>query len=394
MASAKRSTFPSESELWKRPAISSTHRPPPSSGGGPLLPDVDPPPRPRPVLQAVSFALVFAFAALQLFPASHFRHPADSSRSWMPFVSDSNPALLTNTKDPLEVQNANVQKHDAEIERINVVTWTECLNLRVLAVLANSTISTSRLREHVYFSYFVPKDVKLAYYKLKVLFPDSNLDVFGQNEVKEKLRSMAPEWKFIYELTPFLIPSTKPSLRKFIFLSPDMIIQGSIEELFGLDLGPYAIAAAEDCSRRLGDYVDIAILNAIRRTAAKTWISEKPYDKDACMPDPNLLLIDAAKLDKSFLDSVLWWNQVLNLEHERNTQNNIVIAVALYGKYLKLPGAWKVADSAKVSSETKIFTYDGPMRSCSLRKNHHEESGSSNIWRRYLDSKAHVILAN
>ncbi|PKU71593.1 hypothetical protein MA16_Dca004435 [Dendrobium catenatum] len=307
------------SGLWKRPASSSFRTPPPSSvAGGPLRLDIDQPPRSQPVLQALSFAFVLAFAALQLLPATHFRHPADPSRSWMPFSSKTNTSTLTKSKDPLMERLSNAENHDVEIGRINVVSWMDCLDLRMLAVLANSTLSSSS------------EDVKLSYYKLKVLFPDSNLDLFG-SEVKWLCHFAALHCRVLR-------------------LDSD---HGRIEELFDFDLGPYAIAATEDCSRRLSDYVNIDILNAIRRTAAKTWISEKLYDKDSCVPDLSLFLVNVANLDKNFLESIRWWNQVLDLKHERNNPVNAVIAVALYNKYYKLPDAWKLVDSRTASSEAK-----------------------------------------
>jgi hypothetical protein len=68
--------------------------------------------------------------------------------------------------------------------------------------------------------------------------------------------------------------------------------QGQIEDLYDTDLGPYAIGAAEDCEKRLGEFLNIHVLNAIQRTAAKSWVSEKPYDKDSCIPDFNVVLVD------------------------------------------------------------------------------------------------------
>lgn len=82
-------------------------------------------------------------------------------------------------------------------------------------------------------------------------------------------------------------------------------------------MGAYAIAAAEDCSKRLGDYVSIDVLNAIQRTAAKPWVSKKPYDKNACLPDLNLLLLDAKRLDDHLIDSIIWWSKILGPETQR-----------------------------------------------------------------------------
>lgn len=79
----------------------------------------------------------------------------------------------------------------------------------------------------------------------------------------------------------------------------------------------YALAAANDCSKQLGDYVNIDVLNAIQRTAAKVWVSDKPYDRNACMPDFNFLLFNTWKMDKNLLEAILWWTKVLNLKDER-----------------------------------------------------------------------------
>ena len=81
-------------------------------------------------------------------------------------------------------------------------------------------------------------------------------------------------------------------------------------------MGHYAIAAAEDCNRRLGDYVNINIVNAIQRTAAKSWVSKEPCNKNACIPDLNLLLLDGNRLEKQFFEVVQWWNKILYAENE------------------------------------------------------------------------------
>lgn len=59
------------------------------------------------------------------------------------------------------------------------------------------------------------------------------------------------------------------------------------------------------------------MLNAIQRTAAKSWVSEKPYDKDACIPDFNVVLVDPRKLHNTLTEAVLWWTKVLDLESAR-----------------------------------------------------------------------------
>lgn len=282
-----------------------------------------------------------------------------------------------------------------------MVSWTDCLDLRMLAVLVNSTLSSSRFPEHIYFHFFVPdgEDEKLSYYKLKVLLPHSNLTIIGQKEVKEKLRTVIPEWDLLgpslHELVPLLIPIINPSLSRYIYISSAIMMKGNIEELFGVDLGMYALAAAKDCSKRLGDYVNIDVLNAIQRTAAKVWVSDEPYDRNACLPDFNLALFNTWKLDKKLLEAILWWTKVLNLKDERSNKINTAVVLALYNKYLNLPSVWKIPDSiaSEFYNETNILWYDGPARVCSGMRQH-QGIDTSNMWRQYLNSKSDVILAH
>ncbi|XVE51713.1 hypothetical protein DITRI_Ditri02bG0063200 [Diplodiscus trichospermus] len=194
----------------------------------------------------------------------------------------------------------------------------ECLDLKVLAVLANSTLSSSRFPDLVHFHFFTPqgdKD-KVSFYKLKVLFPHSNLELHGQEEVTKIIRRATSEAEYeslnIEEIAPFIIPSVYQSLRKFIYVSPNLILKGRVEELTGFDLSTHAVAAAEDCSKRLNSYVNPDVLDAIQRSASKPWVSVTRYVKDACMPDLSLLLIDVRNLEKELLEAVLWWSKVLN----------------------------------------------------------------------------------
>lgn len=92
----------------------------------------------------------------------------------------------------------------------------------------------------------------------------------------------------------------------------DIILQGRVEQLIGVDLSTYAIAVAEDCSKRLDTYVNWDVLDAIHRSASKPWVSETPYAKNSCMPDLSVLLIDARKSENDFLEAFLWWSKVLN----------------------------------------------------------------------------------
>lgn len=90
-------------------------------------------------------------------------------------------------------------------------------------------------------------------------------------------------------------------------------MQGKVEDLIGVDLTNYAVAAAEDCNEKLSTYVNSDVLDAIQRSASKPWVPERPYVKDSCIPDLRVLLFDANKLEKDYMEAILWWSKVLNL---------------------------------------------------------------------------------
>ena len=85
-----------------------------------------------------------------------------------------------------------------------------------------------------------------------------------------------------------------------------------------MDLGSYAIGAVEDCSKRLNDYISMDVLSAIQRAgAAQSWVSKEPYNKDACLLDFDVLLIEPRKLEKNLVVPIMWWNSVINLANQR-----------------------------------------------------------------------------
>jgi len=85
-----------------------------------------------------------------------------------------------------------------------------------------------------------------------------------------------------------------------------------------MDLGSYAIGAGVDCSKRLNDYISMDVLSAIQRAgAAQSWVPKEPYNKDACLLDFDVLLIEPRKLEKNLVASIMWWVNAINLANQR-----------------------------------------------------------------------------
>ncbi|CAD6206900.1 unnamed protein product [Miscanthus lutarioriparius] len=248
-----------------------------------------------------------------------------------------------------------------DVGSVDVFSWISCLDLRTLAALANSTLSSSSDPQNVSFHFLIPKggNVKLSYHKLKVLLPDSDLTVTSQKQIKDKLNVATPEgnflWSFHTELSPFLIARSQLSKKRYVYIAADSIIKGKVEDLARMDLGSYAIGAVEDCSKRLNDYISMDVLGAIQRAgAAQSWVSKEPYNKDACLLDFDVLLIEPRKLEKNLLVPIMWWTNVINLANQRD-QIRLAVTLAFYDKYMKLPSNWKRTDG-----NTDILNFDGP----------------------------------
>ncbi|KAE8667106.1 Nucleotide binding,nucleic acid binding,RNA binding [Hibiscus syriacus] len=182
---------------------------------------IHPDPNSKPVLHFLASGLIIFLGLLQFLPASHFRDPSDPLRKWVAFNS--------------QPSSAAVDEYDGVI---HIISWMRCLDLKVLSVFTNSTLYSSR-----------------------------------QEEVKEAIKRASARVEHdslsLEEITPFIIPSVHQSLRKFLYVSPNLILMGRIEELTGIDLAGHGVAAAEDCSKRLNSYVNSDVSDAIQRSASK-----------------------------------------------------------------------------------------------------------------------------
>ncbi|TVU44755.1 hypothetical protein EJB05_04211, partial [Eragrostis curvula] len=348
----------------------------PPRGQRAIHPDVEPAPRPRPGMQKLAILAIVVLACLQFLPATHFRDPNDPRRGWIRYDGSRSPT------DSLD-----------EIGSVDVFSWTSCLDLRTLAVLTNSTLSSSSDPQNVSFRFLIPEggNDELPYHKLKVVLPDSNLIVTSQKVIKDKLNVATPEgnflWSFRKELSPLLIGTTQFSKKRYVYTAGDSIIKGKIEDIARLDLGTYAIAAVEDCSKRFGDYVSIDVLNALQRTAAKSWVSTEPYDKDACLLDFDVLVVEPRRLQKNLAEAIMWWVRAVNVANPRD-QIRLAIALTFYDEYLKLPSNWK-----RANAHSAILNYDGPKNVCSEDGREHEQGAHGDMWQQYLHQKSEAILS-
>jgi len=313
---------------------------------------------------------------LQFLPATHFRDPNDPQRNWIPIDGSGNPTGSLNY-----------------VGSVDVFSWISCLDLRTLAVMTNSTLSSSSDPQNISFHFLIPEggNDKSSYHKLKALLPDSDLTVTSQKQIKDKLNVATPEgnflWLFHMELSPFLIAKSQLSKKRYVYIAADSIIKGKVEDLGRMDLGSYAIGAVLDCSKRLNDYISMDVLSAIQRAgAAQSWVSKEPYNKDACLLDFDVLLIEPRKLDKNLVACIMWWINAINLANQRD-QIRLAVTLAFNDKYMKLPSNWKRKDG-----DTDILNFDGPKIVCSEDGRQHEQSGYGATWQQYLNQKSEAIL--
>ncbi|XP_024045940.1 uncharacterized protein LOC18051894 isoform X2 [Citrus clementina] len=379
------SFLPSRSSASQRRTAQTSDNPNTDGTHGPALEQA---PTPKPIFQFIALGLIVFLGLLQFLPATHFRHPSDPFRIWVPFNSNTS---LSKTRDSGDRNSGSISSISQDDGMVHIVSWMQCLDLRLLAVLVNSTLSGSRYPDLLHFHIFVPKGSEdmVSFYKLKVLFPHSNLEFHGQEEVKKVIRTASTGVKYsvqnFEEIVPFVIASIHQSLSKFIYMSPSVIVKGRVEELIGIDLSNYAIAAADDCSERLNSYVNPVVLDAIQRSASQPWVSGKPYAVNSCMPDLGMLLIDARKLEKYILEAFLWWKKVIN-QRDGSIGRSPAIALALYDQYLKLSSSWLVTDStSSVVNKSLAIRYDGPMTVCSeFGDGANMEPARGDLWKQHL----------
>ncbi|XP_057828948.1 probable galacturonosyltransferase 10 isoform X1 [Cryptomeria japonica] len=412
-----------------------------SSSGAALHIDIDAPPKAWSFAPFLSLAFILVFFSLQLvLPATHYRHPFDPHRQWKPFASNPETANDIST---------NVSMRTGVLEIVNIFSWIDDLDIRPLAVIVNSTTFNSRYPVNIHFHFFLPDDLdeEHSYHKLKVIFPKSNIVVQRHNVIREKVKKIISDDEYdtfnLAHVLAFYIPKIYQNIGRFIYLAPDVVvktqpvstnsctstntskikeifmnyievyflealkwilydksfhvwnlIQDKVENLFQVDLQSFALAAVEDCSQNFGSYRNFEVINAIQRSGARPWVAQVPYEKNTCILDLSVLLVDAGNLAKeNITETMKWWRKVLPAEGERGSQSDHPVLLALYGKYTRLDGAWNIKGSkfSETSSDIKILHFDGE-KPWLKEAEDHAYTGMTKIWWSYISPLANELL--
>lgn len=314
-------------------------------------------------------------------PATHYRDPFDSKRVWKSFSPDLTAGNQTVT---------HTSTQSEPLEDVHIFSWSDDLDLRPLAVLVNSTISNTRNPGNIYFYLLIPDDweEELAHNRFKVLFPKSNIFVHRHSVIRKKVLASGGEDSrsdFPYFL-PFYIPKIFQNLRRFIYVVPDIVVEGKVEELFRVNLTNTPVAAVEDCSNNF-EYV--------HAKSSRPLVAQTPYGKNTCILDFSVLLVNAELFtNKNFIEVTKLWRKGLDAEDERDGGSDRAIMLALDGNYTKLDASWNSRESrfSGIGSDVKIFHFDGEKKPWLKQAEDSIQTNMTKIWWDYLSRGANLLL--
>ena len=87
-------------------------------------------------------------------------------------------------------------------------------------------------------------------------------------------------------------------------------MQGDLAELYGKGLEGRPVAAVQDCSQHFDTYFDFNHLNEIqaREKGSNLWIPMEPFDKEECVFNRGVLLIDVKQwTEQHITEKIEWW---------------------------------------------------------------------------------------
>ncbi|EFJ37980.1 hypothetical protein SELMODRAFT_437525 [Selaginella moellendorffii] len=330
----------------------------------PLLPvpELAPAPKPWKGAPIVAALICVAFLMLQMLPATHYRHPADPTRTWIPIRQEQDQG-----ESGKEVEEVDAREFVTGIKStsIDLFVCTDEKDLRPLVVVINSTLANTRHTQRIRFHIITTESQREAWLsKLKALFPLAAIDmvsfldivlfhgsekidfeeisnhVFYRKDSKAREALTSP-----YNFLPFYLPRMFPGMQRIIYLDSDVV--GDIEELFNTDLEDHPVAAVEDCSQIFGSYFNFDLLHRIQsREASEStpWIPRQPFDPTACIFNRGVLVIDPRKwIEHNSTEAIEWWLDEFHQAQKPLYKYGVSqppFLLALYNHYKKLDTAW------------------------------------------------------
>lgn len=356
--------------------------------GGLPTEGVDPAPKVHPAAPWVALLLILGFLALQLYPATHFRHPKDPSRTWVPITRHESGEVdhqatweeahrtwygysIQDAMNYRLQQDRGVEEENSRLEMhqdVQIFISTDEKDLRPLAVVINSTIRNAKHPERLKFNLVIPaSESKLEYYKLTHFFKEASIEIISEGidlaHISElimyrKESKARKELATPYNYVPYYLPQLLKDrdIDRIIYLDTDVVVKGDIEELYQKNLGGYPAAAARDCSQRLGTYLNFNRLEEIqtRENGSKSWLPIKPFDEEECVYNRGVLVIDVKRwIQLNVTETIEWWIKESNkaTEKESNKAGKVLFTyglsqppfmLALYKNYKELELEWNV----------------------------------------------------
>ncbi|KAJ7550235.1 hypothetical protein O6H91_07G089800 [Diphasiastrum complanatum] len=348
---------------------------------------VAPSPTPRRSLQFLALAACIGFLLLQLLPATHVRHPADPTRTWIP-LDPKGSRISASRFDSLQkhdVPSSNVSAHDmlgvasssegANEEHatatqflkgikeptVHVFVSTNEMDLRPLLVLINSTIVNARNRGHLHFHLIVPDVVQANWlYKLKHYF-DVKIEMVGdviaiqalQNYTVPQKATRIEEPYSMYNFVLPQIPLVYKDIERFIYLDSDVVVQDDVEELIHIDMEGKAVSAVEDCFLNYSQFPSLTSLDALKAEEKQVpWLADELLEPRTCLINTGVLVINIKSWNANNLTQAFeWWITKLQkggkadgrLEHLEAS-----LQLVLHYSYKKLDAAWNVHGLAHI----------------------------------------------
>lgn len=131
------------------------------------------------------------------------------------------------------------------------------------------------------------------------------------------------------------LSAAETSTRRLIYLDTDVIVQGEIIDLYEVDLKGKAVAAVEECSQTIGNYINVTLLEKL---------SFGTFNGSTCIFNRGVFVADFARWKEQRItdDIELWMLRYRKTEEPiyRSGLSQPPWLLALYGRYQRLGAEW------------------------------------------------------